>query len=685
MCIRDRLLLWAVGSALLIASKEYGIYVFVALLVIFIALTLRIRHNVTSKALLTSLFLAPFTLIYLWDFYHLGLTIEVLAKILGSGLLISIAFLCSGRILNYVFQVKRTENSGGLGSIVVLSIISLPSLLYYIVFALKYGVVGSLRLTGIQQRFIPENILILIAPFLEGAKPRYNIMNFFAYDRILRSIGGFVAIGSFLILVPLIYIEHQRKRRDYSSLNLVNDKLGLKILSLLALTVIFYYIGAVNISQTLVIAGFEYRRILPLIAILNTIIPVAIHVYFGNEGTKKIETLVSIWILANITLHMGTVNILEIPYSYLVLTNPQKTFVSSDILAVFFSLLLALTWITLILSNEELRKRFKSATSQSVKLVSLVFVIMLVFTNTFIIGFLANHVSKHTFDPKWYDTIYSSITYSFNWGTQWVKVYELLKDRQNSIILIEEVYPFAYFLNRSVVVYGNPAATWFTTHALLAKLMNYTDINHLYVIRNKCVRADFAEKVFNLIRKIVETDNITEMRTLSTILSSSCLEVLEMKTFKLVYEVNYSNVTFLTDEKATKYRILSSNLVEWTIISEQAKWYVFTIALPQPLNLSGQCLLSVELTGDDSENWYQIELEDSSGNTRYLCRELMNWHNTKILTLLLGKTVAEDYPESFNLTCVTEIKISYMLKNKTELNRILIGSARFYCPRNKSG
>jgi len=674
-----QLLLWAVASALLIASKEYGIYVFTALFAIFIALTTRIKHSTISKVLSISSFLALFIFIYLWDIYKLGMTLGVLSEILGSGLLLSIAFWFYRSIFNYFSSTGHEWNANIARNIIILSSTILPVVLYYVIFAIEYGVIGPLNLIWIQQKFVPEGILSLIAPLYAEAKPQYDIkyMNFFAYDRVLRSVGGFVAIGSFLILVPLIYAKRYYQESTNNSLDYTNNKMKLKLLMFLALMIIFYYFGVVDISQTLVIVGTEYRRVLPLIAILNVVISIVI---FARCKGENIEKMISIWILASIILHIGTVDVLAIPRSYLGLLNPKKTLVSSDTIAIFFGLLFAFTWFTLILGNRKTSELHKNTVRHTVKLELLTLLAVIIFTSVIITGFLTNHVSKYSFDPRWYDTIFSSITYNPGWGLQWVKVYEVLKDKQNATILVEGAYPLSYFLNRSVIVYGNPSSIWYTTHALLAQLINVASINDLYIVRNKDLERPLSKNVFNIVKNILEVDNVTEIRTLTTVLSFHNLEVLELKTLKLVYQVDYNSVSLTEGKKATKYRILANDLVEWNITAEKTDWYILGIILPRPLKLSDQCVLRIELTGDGSSNRYNIELGDNNGNTRYLYTELMDWNTTKVLTLSLNDTVANDYPGRFNLASVTKIKIAYRLENKIGLNRVLVGSIRFYCP-----
>jgi len=677
-----QLLLWAIASALLIASKEYGVYVFIALFVVLIALTTRIRYGAASKVLSTSLLLAPFVSIYLWDTYKLGLSLGVLCKILGSGLLLGIAFWFYRKIPNYFSSMGHVWDANIARNIAILSSITLPMLLYYIVFAMKYGVIGPMNLIWIQQKFIPENVLTLIAPLYTEVKPQYDVkyMNFFAYDRIFRSIGGFVAIGSFLILIPLIYAKRYYQESTNNSLDYTDNKMKLKLLMFLALMIIFYYFGAVDISQTLTIVGTEFRRVLPLIATLNVVIPIVVFVQCKSENTEK---LIGIWALSSIILHMGTVDTLGIPHSYLELLNPQKTLVSSDTIAIFFGLLSAFTWLTLILGSRKTSEQHKNTVRHTVKLELLTLLAVIIFTSVTITGFLTNHVSKYSSDPRWYDTIFSSITYNPGWGLQWVKVYEVLKDKQNATILVEGAYPLSYFLNRPVIVYGNPHSIWFTTHALLAPLINGTNSDELYIVRNKNLESNFSKNVFNIVKNILEVDNIMEIRTLTTILSSRGLEVLELKTFKLVYEADYNNVSLFEDKKVTKYRVLANNIVEWNITTEKNAWYILQIILSQPLRLSDQCLLKIELAGDGSGNKYVIELEDDDGNTRYLYTELMNWNTTKTLILPLNITIAKDYPERFNLANVTKIKIAYKLEHKIDLNRVLVKAARFYCPERE--
>lgn len=674
-----QLLLWSIALALLIASKEYGIYVSIAIFTIFITLLIRNRRSTAFDILSTFLFTLPFLLIYLWDIHKLGLSRGVISGLLGSGVLLSIALMSYRGIVGFLSSRKCTWSISAIKGIVIFLLVSSPILLYYIVFALVYGVAGPLNLVWIQQKFIPPNILSLIAPLYAKAKPTYDAdyMNFFTYDRVLRSVGGFVAIGSLLVLIMLQLLCTRLLYRgsEDKSFEIINNKVKLKLLILLSLIVVFYYLGAVDISQMLRIVGTEYRRVLPVIAIVNVIAPILASTGQDRQDNGK---MLSIWILTNVLLNIVVINIFKTPYSYLSLLSPQKTLVSADVIAVFFGLLNALTILALLSSGRRVSKKCKNTINRSITLVLVAFLVMLVFSGSVIVSWI-NLLLKYGLDPRWYNTIYSSVVYSPNWGSQWVKVYEFLEDKQNATLLVEGVYPLAYFLNKPIIVYGNPASIWYTTHALLAQLINDTSVNDLYIVRNKDLKKSFSENVFNLVKSILEVDNLTKIRTLITVLSFHNLEVLELKTLKLVYQVNYNNVSLIEGKKMTKYKVLAKDLVEWNITAEKTDWYILGIILPQPLKLSDQCILRITLVGDDSGNPFEISIEDSNGNTRYLYRGPMDYSTAKTFTLNLSVTVDADRPERFNLASVSKIKIAYYKLNNEIFNRILVGAARFYC------
>lgn len=88
-------------------------------------------------------------------------------------------------------------------------------------------------------------------------------------------------------------------------------------------------------------------------------------------------------------------------------------------------------------------------------------------------------------DHQWYNTIYSIKAYYQEWGKPWIDIYELLKDKNNSITLLESSYPLAYFLKRPVIVYGNINSLWFTSNGLLIKVMNASGDSVVYIVRNK--------------------------------------------------------------------------------------------------------------------------------------------------------------------------------------------------------
>jgi hypothetical protein len=674
-----QLLLWSIALALLSASKEYGVYISIVMFVIFIALLTRNRRVVIYDILSIILFMLPFLAIYLWDIYKLGLSKGVISEIFGSGLLVGIAFMSYRRIVMLLSSSKYAWNINAIKSIGITLLASLPVLLYYVVFALIYGVAGPLNLIWIQQKFIPKDVLSLIERLYVDVKPAYDInyMDFFAYDKVFKSVGGFVAIGSLIVLVTLqlLYTRLFYRGSEYISSGTTNDKIKLKLLVLLSLTVVFYYLGAVDISQTLRIVGTEYRRVLLVIAIVNLIAAI---LAFTGQFRKYDEKILSIWILINVLLHMTVIDISKIPYSYLGLLSPKKTLVSADTVSTLFGLLYIFIILAMLLYNRKISKRFNSVSSRSVTLILLAFLVMIIFLSNIIISWISL-VLKYSHDPGWYNTIYSSVVYTPNYGSQWVKVYELLKDKQNAIILVEGAYPLAYFLNRSVIVYGNPHSIWFTTHKLLVRLVNNTNVTELYIIRNNDLVRPFSTGVFNIIKNILERDDTTKIRVLIPVLNLT-LEILEPKTLELIYKVNYNNASLVENKKASKYKALRDDLIEWNITAIKTDWYILQIILPRPINLTGDCVLKIVIGGDGSNNSFTIELGDNNGNTRYLYAGKMNYNNVKTFVLKLDNIVAPDYPKSFSLNNVIKIKIGYKLDNKTNTNKILIGFAGFFCP-----
>ena len=131
----------------------------------------------------------------------------------------------------------------------------------------------------------------------------------------------------------------------------------------------------------------------------------------------------------------------------------------------------------------------------------------------------------HNWGHQWYNTIYSIKAYYQEWGKPWIDVYELLKDKNNSMILIEGSYPLAYFLKRPVIVYGNLNSLWFTSNGLLTKVMNVSIDSIVYIVRYK--EGSSPKGLFEYL--INELNSTAMLKQYSLIYNSKSFEVYKLE------------------------------------------------------------------------------------------------------------------------------------------------------------
>jgi len=525
---------WSMAVALLIISKEYGIYIAVPLftIVIYSILIEYIKNLNILKVFLILLMCIPYSAIYVWDLLVLGPAIGAISKILGSSILLFISVLLYLLLITKLDKLNSFTMNIKINLIYILvlftsSLILIPSLFYYVIFAINYGIIGTINLLQIQQKFIPENILSILLPFyLDHWKPPYDIkyMEFFAYDKVFRNIGVFVALGSLLILIVMLFIKRNISRFTLHCYKLATCNKYFSIFILLNLIVLSYYLGAVDISMMLIIEGEEYRRVLLPIAIINVISAMLTILH-----SERIKEALNIWLLVTIFLHMSTINIMALPISYFNIVSPQKIFVPSDI--VLIVLLLSLLLIALSFDRRGILKKQKNETKMLDSLLEkdilFLFLVPITFLFTMLFTWIT-FISSYSFDVNWYNTIYSAKTYSNSWASQWIETYEFLKSKENATILVEGAYPLAYFLDRPVIVYGNLATNWFTTHSLLVNVNSCID--EIYVVRFRELESSFSVSIFeNIVKKLLEENNCTEERHLITVMRIQSFEIYTLK------------------------------------------------------------------------------------------------------------------------------------------------------------
>jgi len=523
------LILWSIGGTLLIVSKEYGIFLFTVCSLLIFSLKMKKKPSFT-KYFLSIFFILPFLGLYIWSIFHIGFTIGARSQILGSGILVLLAYL----LYEYIIQKFLDEDVvGGLSFFKILIIvisISIPAILYYATFAIKYGIIGFINLIWIQEKFMPKEILAIITSISAGKPHPINInyLQFFNYWNIIKNAGTFIIFASSLLLLP--FVTYYRKRDKGNYIMIFNRT---KMLLLILFMILIYYLSTVDVLNGLIIAGTEYRRSMLIISFLGSLMPVIISVFCEKVATSK---LLLMWILLNIIFHIIIINPLNMPHSYLQLLNPEKTVVSDIYIAVILILGILFSLPQLFKFNIKIKIKFSREEVKTWNFfksnkayIYFVKIIILIFISLILVHQLA-FISMHNLDPRWYDTIYSINAYYPEWGAQWINAYELLKDQNNSTILLEGSYPLAYFLKKSVIVYGNPNSLWFTSNGLLIKVMNTSSNEIIYIVRNK--ELSTLRGLFEIL--ITRLNSTTTLRTYSLIYKSESLEIYRLE-IKILY------------------------------------------------------------------------------------------------------------------------------------------------------
>jgi len=483
-------ILWLLASMLLMVSKEYGVFLFVASFTLILSLKME-KGMSFIKYFLSILFTLPFLSIYIITVHRVGLTFGVASQILGSGILASLAYLFYRLFYRYaarrLLKQNILEKFSLLEILITVISVSMPAILYYVAFAIKYGVLGFLNFTWIQKKFIPEEIFAMITSLSIGRPPIQDIiyLRYFNYWNILNNVGTFIIFATSFPLLSFV-VMYYRKRGQNNDVALNHVKVLLLVLSM----ILIYYLAAVDLLNSINIVGGEYRRSMLIISFFSTLTPIVISLLCEEAIINKL--LLLIWALLNVILHVTIVNPLKLPYSYLGLCWPPNTIVPNTYLVIVFILStpFLLFWLfkhsTKILDLES-KVRFRISLSHNhinIVLTHLTKIIILIFTTLILINQVI-FISMRNWDHQWYNTIYSIKAYYQEWGKPWIDIYELLKDKNNSITLLESSYPLAYFLKRPVIVYGNINSLWFTSNGLLIKVMNASGDSVVYIVRNK--------------------------------------------------------------------------------------------------------------------------------------------------------------------------------------------------------
>jgi hypothetical protein len=519
-------ILWSIAGTLSMISKEYGVFLFFLSFLLLSPLILKTKSLLFSKYFLSVYLMLPFLGIYVWSISQLGLRIGVLSQILGSGFLLLMTYLFYFVYLKLIQKFFYENIMSKLSLIKILTIIlciSTPAILYYIIFAINYGVIGFINLTWMQEKFVPEKILAIITSLQLGQLHIMDIISsqYFNYQGIILNIGTFIIFTASYLLLP--FIIYYRKK-DLANQFFLNSG---KILLLVLLITLMYYLASVDMLNSLVIVGNEYRRSLLVISFFSVLIPVTIQIFCERVAISK---LVPLWVLFNVMLHIIIINPLRLPYSYLELLNRQKTTVPEIYLITVLILGILLLLPQLLKLNIKFFKYFyfhlfyrlyKSYIFHSRALTK---TIILIFT-FFILISQVTFISRNTWDPQWYNRIYSIEAFYPTWGTQWIKAYELLENQSNSIILLEGSYPLAYFLNRSVIVYGNPYSLFFTANGLLMNVLNASSATTVYVVRN--MELIHLKGLFDVI--ISELNSTHKLKAISIIYKGKSLEIYKLE------------------------------------------------------------------------------------------------------------------------------------------------------------